>query len=374
MKKIIYKKLFNEILIFFVTASFTLTLIIWVIQAVNYLDIVTEDGHSFKVYFYYTLLSIPKVFSKTLPFVFFLSVFYVVSYYEEKSQLLVYWTHGEHKKKFVNNIIGFSTIFLLVQLFFLVFFVPFSQDKSRSFIRNSNLDFFPNLIKPKKFVDTVENLTIFVESIDKNGIYKNIILKDKISELSSQIIIAESGNIVIKKNGKILLLNNGRIMQGSDGKNSTIFSFKETQINLDKYSTKTTVYPKIQELGTFNLIRCTNNLFNNSSYKNLSDSLNCEINFLDNLIQELLKRLYLPVYIPLMALIGSLLVLKSKNSHGYPSFKIKVFLIGFLFLILSEVTVNFTGLNNFYNILFLMTPVLSFIIINKILNVKLGKA
>ena len=47
MKKIIFKKLSNEILIFFLISSLALTLIVWVIQAVNYLDIVTEDGHSF---------------------------------------------------------------------------------------------------------------------------------------------------------------------------------------------------------------------------------------------------------------------------------------------------------------------------------------
>ena len=79
MKKIIFKKLSNEILIFFLVSSLALTLIVWVIQAVNYLDIVTEDGHSFGVYFNYTSLSLPKLFSQLLPFVFFLSVFYIIN-------------------------------------------------------------------------------------------------------------------------------------------------------------------------------------------------------------------------------------------------------------------------------------------------------
>ena len=97
MKKIIFKKLSNEILIFFLIFSVAITLIVWVIQAVNYLDIVTEDGHSFSVYFNYTLLSLPKIFSQLLPFIFFLSVFYIINLYEEKNQLLIYWTHGVTK-------------------------------------------------------------------------------------------------------------------------------------------------------------------------------------------------------------------------------------------------------------------------------------
>ena len=38
-----------------------------------------------------------------------------------------------------------------------------SQDKARSFIRQSNIDYLPLLVKPKKFIDTVEKLTIYTD-------------------------------------------------------------------------------------------------------------------------------------------------------------------------------------------------------------------
>ena len=177
MKKIIFNNLLKEILFFFLISSFALTLIIWVIQAVNYLDIVTEDGHSFRVYFFFTLLSLPKIFSQSLPFVFFLSIFYIISDFEDKNQLLIYWSHGISKLQVVNKIVQFSITFVFVQIIFSTIIVPYTQDKSRSFIRNSNLDFFPNLIKPKKFIDTVKDLTIFIEKTNNDGSYKNILLK-----------------------------------------------------------------------------------------------------------------------------------------------------------------------------------------------------
>ena len=61
MNKLIYRKLSLDILSFFIVASLSLTLIVWVIQAVNFLDIVSEDGHSLKVYFSYTILNLPKI-------------------------------------------------------------------------------------------------------------------------------------------------------------------------------------------------------------------------------------------------------------------------------------------------------------------------
>ena len=51
MKKIIFKNFLRETTEFFILSSSAVTLIVWVIQAVNYLEFVTEDGHSFKIYF-----------------------------------------------------------------------------------------------------------------------------------------------------------------------------------------------------------------------------------------------------------------------------------------------------------------------------------
>ena len=62
MEKLIFRKFIYDVLIFFLVLSISLTLIVWVIQAVNYLDFVSEDGHSFFVYFRYISLILPKIF------------------------------------------------------------------------------------------------------------------------------------------------------------------------------------------------------------------------------------------------------------------------------------------------------------------------
>ncbi len=51
MKKIIFKNFLRETTIFFLLSCSSVALIVWVIQAVNYLGFVTEDGHGFKIYF-----------------------------------------------------------------------------------------------------------------------------------------------------------------------------------------------------------------------------------------------------------------------------------------------------------------------------------
>ena len=377
MKKIIFKKLLREIFFFFLISSLALTSIIWVIQAVNFLDIVSEDGHSFKVYFSYTLLTIPRIFNKIMPFAYFFSIFYIINNYEEKNQLLIYWTHGIKKREFLNTIVKFSFLFLILQFLLSVLIVPYSLDKARSFIRTSSLDFFPSLIKPKRFIDTVENLTIFIESKDKNGLIRNVLLKEKIDKDSEQIILSKTGEIFFDDNGKYLILYNGKIINTGNKKESSVFNFKETKFDLNKFTTKTTTYPKIQELKTSQLFNCAqillskNQIIQKVKARNFYQ-MNCEKSFLENIIQELFKRIYLPIYIPLIALIASILILRSKNSYKYSIFKVYIFTGGVFFLILSEISLKFAGINSLYNILFLIIPIFSFLMIYTIFTNKLN--
>ena len=113
MKKIIFKNFLRETTIFFLLSCSSVALIVWVIQAVNYLGFVTEDGHGFKIYFLYTLLSLPKIVNEILPFMFFFAVFFTLIKYEDQNQTLIFWSNGIKKSEFLNILIKYSLIFLI---------------------------------------------------------------------------------------------------------------------------------------------------------------------------------------------------------------------------------------------------------------------
>ena len=150
MKKLIFRKFAKDVFQFFLLVSITISLIVWVIQAVNFLDIVTEDGHGFRVYFLYTLLSLPKIFSKILPFIYFISLFYIILKYENENELIIFWSIGIKKTEFVNILLKFSIFYILLQLLFTTYIDPTTLDKARSFIRHSNVDLFSSIVQEKK--------------------------------------------------------------------------------------------------------------------------------------------------------------------------------------------------------------------------------
>ena len=200
MKKLLFAHFLKDTFFFFILMTLTLGLIVWVIQAVNYLDFITEDGHGFFVYFSYTLFNFPKIIHRILPFIFFVSLFYQINRYELKNELIVYWTAGVSKLQFIKVILGFSLFFMIFQIIMGSYISPKGQDKARNFIRNSNIDFFPSLFQEGKFIDVVENLTIFIESEKPSGTYNNIYLKEinKGLDNSSRVIYAKKGYLKIQ--------------------------------------------------------------------------------------------------------------------------------------------------------------------------------
>ena len=360
MKKLIFQKFLKDLIIFFLLVSLSIALIVWVIQAVNFLDFISEDGHGFKVYFYYTVLNLPKIFSRILPFIFFVSLFYTILKYENNNELIIFWTTGIKKIQFTNTMIKFSIFFLLIQLILTAFIVPKSQDLARSFIRSSNIDLFPSLIKEKTFVDTVSDLTIFIDSKNEDGELKNIFLKDDFSNTKSQIIYAKSGNLITDLNKNYLILYDGSFINNDNGK-ITNFSFKKTEFNLSRYTTKSTTFPKIQELNTLLLANCLKYIFDNNSENFFNQYLQCDPDKTIGIKQELFKRLFVPFYIILISLISTLVLIKSKDDFNFNKFKYTVFIIGVMTLVLSEISTRYSGINNLYSGLSIGVPIFLFL-------------
>ncbi len=366
MKKILFRKLLFDCLIFFVITLFSTGLIIWVFQAVNFLDIIVEDGRNYLVYLNFSLLNFPKVLSKLLPFVLFISFLYVIGKYELNNELLIFWNFGINKIDLINFFIKFSFLIMLLQLFLTANVVPKSQDLARSFLRTSSIDYLENFIKPKIFNDAVKNLTIYSNSKDEFGNLREIYLKKGSGE-NFQITFAKEGKFKEIGKTQFLELKFGETISVIDDK-ITNFKFKKTDFNLSNFEDNTTTYKKTQEVATIDLVKCYHNLMGLNFLKIDQDFKveNCNADNIDNILKELYKRIIIPLYIPVLILISLLLIFKSKENINYPRYRILIFLIGFSTIILSEMTIRLIKEDFLENLKFVLVPLV--LIISLYLN------
>ncbi len=362
MKKIIYKKLAKDSISFFFLTIFTIGSIIWVLQAVNYLDFVVEDGHGFLVYFKYTLLNFPKIISRIFPFAIFISFSYILLKYENKNELVIFWNFGVKKLDFINFFLKFSLIFVLLSLLLNAIISPYSQDKARSFIRSSDLDFFESILKPKTFIDTIKNLTIYFDKKNELGQLENIYLKDNFNVSDYKMIFAKKGVLEFRGDRRVLVLYNGKTINSKNGK-TTEFEFSKSDFNITKFSSKSTLHQKTQENSTGELLECLTILKKKkeiTGFKRIDIINNCKLENIKNIYKELYIRLIKPFYITFLISVSLLLILKSKDEPKFKLYKYKIYLFGFLSIIFFEASSSFIDAKIMQNLFIFLLPFLFF--------------
>ena len=359
MKKIIFRKFLFDCLAFFIISLISTSVIIWVFQAVNYLDIIIDEGRGYDIYLAYSFLSFPKILSKILPFAFFFSFSYVIAKYELNNQLLIFWNFGISKIKFIHFFFIFSIFLFFFQIIFTTILVPKSQELARSIIRTSNYNFVDNFIKIKKFNADVNDLTIYTESKDQDGNYNNIYIKKNSGKSDFQLTIAKKGVFRNKNDLPILELYDGENSNLINGK-ITKFSFTKSEFNLSSYSNNTILVKKTQEHKTIEIVKCIKTLTNGNidKIKKIKKEIrNCDLQNLDNINAEFYKRFVIPLYIPVLMLITMLLIIQSKEKVNYSKYRLFIFLFGFLIIIFSESTLRFINTSFYNNFLLSLIPV-----------------
>jgi len=244
--------------------------------------------------------------------------------------------------------------------------VPKSQELARSKLRSSNVDYFEGLIKPKKFNDTIKDLTIYAEDKNVNEEFKNIYIKKSNSEKGFQITFAKKGVFELKGNKKILVLYDGQTLT-QNGNNITNFDFSKSDFGLSNMNSHLVTVKKIQEQSTLNLINCLMSII---KLKKI-EVINCYKDDPRSIYKELFKRLINPLYIPVLILVSLFLILTSKENLKYNKNKYVIFFVGLGIIILSETSLGYLSNNLTKNILISTIPLFLVLIVYLIFICKL---
>jgi len=249
----IYQNFIKEILKTFLVILFGLTLIAWTVRAVNFLDLIVENGYSVSTYFQYSFLNLFGILTKFIPLAFLLSIFIFIIKQIQEKEFIILWTSGVKKIKIVNLFFLISTFVSIFYLIFSTLITPLALNKSRTLIGQSNFNSFLPTIRTQQFSDSFKGFTFLVNKKIKNNI-ENVFIHDSSNTLknlttneennSSTTIFAKKGVVKEKK----MILFNGQILSSkNDNSKSEIIKFEQLNIDLKNLQTGTIKQPKLQE-------------------------------------------------------------------------------------------------------------------------------
>ena len=290
----IYQNFILEILRTLLIILFALSLIALTVRAVNFLDLIVENGYNVSTYFKYSFLNIFGVAPKFIPLSFLLALLVFIHKHKDDSEFVILWTSGVKKIQLVNILFLTSIIVLILYLFFSTYITPLALNKSRQMLSNSTYNSFLPTIRTQQFSDSFKGFTFIVEKKQENKL-QNIFLHDKgdnlknlssnISEITETTILAENGILEEKK----MFLFNGQIISSKKNTEIEIIKFEQLTIDLSNLVTTTIKKPKVQETSTLKLLAC---IFKDSSKKTRL----CNEEFKKEILPVLNRRMITPFY------------------------------------------------------------------------------
>jgi len=367
-KNKIYNHLAVEIFKNFITILLTFTAIAWTVRAVNFLDLMIEDGYSANIYFRYSLLNIFTIATRFVPLSFLLSMMISIAKFERQQEFLILWTVGLNKIKIVNIFFLIGFLVSLFQIILSLIINPYTLNKSRSLLRDTNTKQVNSIIKSNDFSDSFKGVTFYIDEKNSKKELINIFIKDSRGSINTVIgntddnmntsIFAKKGMIVQNK----LILFDGIIQTLNDNKKIKNINFEKTELSLSNFSTRTITQPKIQEISSYELFKCLN----------IENSQECV--FKNNkkiLIETLSRRAGMPLYIPLISIITSFLLIYKKEGKNNHTKKYIIFIFSFIVLILAEILLRYTGFSITNFALYIFTPLILLIILYTVLIKKM---
>ena len=367
----IYQNFTKEILKTFLVILFGLSIIAWTVRAVNFLDLIVENGYSIVTYFQYSFLNLAAILTKLIPLSFLLSLMIFLVKQIQDNEFIILWTSGVKKLKIVNLLFFVSIFVLFFYIIFSAFVTPYALNKSRNLLNKEGFNSFLPTIRVQQFSDSFTGFTFIVEEKFENEV-KNVFMYDKSnalknltsnqSETTATTVIAKEG---IVKDRKMFLFDGSIITTNRNNGENNIVKFEQINIDLKNLKTGTIKQFKFQETSSINLVNC---IINPSAI-----IINCNENVNSEIITVLNRRFFLPFYMPVVALICSFLLIKAQSKKNYFLNKYSIFVLGFLVLIYSELIIRFTGISKVIGTLFVISPFILIPIIYLFLILKLNR-
>ena len=364
----IYQNLLIEILKNFFSILFVFSLIALTVRAVNFLDLIVDNGYPVSIYFSYSILNLFGLAPKFIPLSFLIALLMFLLKHKDDGEFIILWSSGVSKLKIIHLLMFSSLIVLFFYLIFSIYLSPLALNKSRQLLSNDKFNSLLPTVRSQQFSDSFKGLTFIVEKkVDKE--IQNVFLHDtgnnlqnlssNTSNILSTTVIAKRG-IVEKR--KLLLVNGKIISNKKNSQENELISFDQLNIDLENLVTTTIKTPKIQETSTKKIIKCSISKTSNSKF--------CNNESKKEILPNLIRRVILPFYIPVVSLICSFILLR--NDKFYLN-KFFIFLYSFVVLIFTELSLRYTGISNLMKLIYICIPFILIIILYSVLKYNFSK-
>ncbi len=234
----VLKQLMGPVALF----AFLMTCVIWLTQALYFLDLIINRGQSATTFAYITALVLPSVLVIVLPLAFFFGSLYALSRLNSDSELVVMASAGFSRAQLAVPTLAAAAIVMALTYLCALYLMPAGQRALNAKIGDIQTNIGAALLNEGTFNTPAKGLTVFIRAIDPDGVIHGALVHDNRNAKSPITYFAESGRIVQTPEGARLVMVDGTIEQSSHrGARLQILKFQRYVFDLEQFVNKAPV-------------------------------------------------------------------------------------------------------------------------------------
>jgi lipopolysaccharide export system permease protein len=215
----------------------SLTLLIWVTQALREIDLMTNQGQAILIFVGMTSLLIPVLVLLIAPIALMIAVTYTLNKLNGDSEMIVMSAAGISPwRLFVPFVAAALVVSCLVGVIG-AYLGPKGLRELRTWAAQLRADLVTTIVKPGRFTTIERGLTFHIRERLANGQLLGIVIDDLRDPKQRSTFLAERGNILEAEGGTFLVLETGSVQRREEGKRDpVIVAFDRNAFDLSHFT------------------------------------------------------------------------------------------------------------------------------------------
>jgi len=215
----------------------SLTMLIWVTQALREIDLMTNQGQAVLVFIGMTGLLIPVLVLIIAPIALMIAVTYSLNRLNADSEMVVMSAAGMSPWRLSVPFILVALVVSLMVGFIGAYLGPKGLRELRNWAAQLRADLVSTIIKPGRFTTIERGLTFYIRDRRPNGQLIGILIDDRREPKERATFLAERGDILQNDRGTFLVLDKGSVQRReAEKRDPTIVVFDRYAFDLSRFS------------------------------------------------------------------------------------------------------------------------------------------
>ena len=229
----IFRTTFGAFLVILVS----LTLVIWITQALRDIDLMTNQGQTILVFVGITGLIIPLLVLVIAPIALMIAVAHVLNKLGTDSEIIVMNAAGMSPWRLFWPFFAVAGVVSIIVAVISAYASPKGLRELRRWATEVRADLVTNIVQPGRFTTIERGLTFHIRERRPDGILLGIFLDDRRDPKERATFLAEQGKILENQRGTFLVLANGSLQRQEAGdRDPSIVLYDQYAFDLSRFA------------------------------------------------------------------------------------------------------------------------------------------